>query len=161
MRHFILAALIACSPALAADPQSLAPFEAQQLAPGVHLLKTPEAYRGGYISNVTVIEQRDGFVVVDSGGAIGDGRRIVAFIRDRSAKPVKAVLITHWHHDHPLGVSAIRDAWPRVRIIATPQTRDALLGTALKYVALKPSDKVDAQTLNQLSGSLSRARRHR
>lgn len=162
MRHLIFAALLAASPTpsafAAADPKAMAPFEASQLAPGVHVLKTPETYRGGYIGNITVIEQRDGFVIVDSGGAAGDGRRISAFIRGRSAKPVKAVIVTHWHHDHPLGVSAIRDTWPRVRIIATQQTRDAMLGTALKYVALKPSDKIDAQTLNQLSGSLSRAR---
>ena len=136
---------------------AIAPFQVSELAPGVHLLSTPAGYRGNYIGNVTVIEQRDGFVVIDSGGAAADGRRIAAFVKARSNKPVKAVVITHWHHDHPLGVSAIRDAWPKLRVIATPQTRAAMLGPALKYVALKPSEKVDAATANQLSGSLSNA----
>ena len=157
MRHVMLA-LLATAFASAADADTdLAPFRVSQLAPGVHLLSTPAEYRGNYIGNVTVIEQRDGFVVIDSGGAAADGRRIAAFVKARSAKPVKAVAITHWHHDHPLGVSAIRDVWPKVRVIATVRTRDAMLGPALKYVGLKPSEKVDAATVNQLSASLARA----
>ena len=58
-------------------------------------------------------------VVIDSGATAADGRRIVAFVRSLTDKPVKAVVITHWHNDHPLGVSEIRAAWPNVRIIST------------------------------------------
>ena len=43
-------------------------------------------------------------------------------------KPIKAVAITHWHNDHPQGVSAIRDAFPNVRIIATSATEAGMLG---------------------------------
>ena len=68
---------------------------------------------GPAISNVSIIEQSDGIVVIDSGATAADGRRIVAFVRSLTDKPVKAVVITHWHNDHPLGISAIRDAWPR------------------------------------------------
>lgn len=157
MRRLMLVLLSALS-ATASAQTDIAPFQASELAPGVHLLSTPAEYRGNYIGNVTIIEQRDGFIVIDSGGAVADGRRIAAFVKARSGKRIKAVAITHWHHDHPLGVSAIRDAWPKVRVIATPQTRAAMLGPALKYVALKPSEKVDAATVNQLSASLSRAR---
>ncbi|MGZ8345928.1 MAG: MBL fold metallo-hydrolase, partial [Allosphingosinicella sp.] len=98
--------------------EALAPFAARQVAPGVHLLSTPEEYRGPVVGNVTVIEQSDGIVLVDSGLTAADGRRVVSFVRALTDKPVKAVLITHWHNDHPQGVSALREAWPRARIIA-------------------------------------------
>ena len=91
------------------------PFTAREISPEVHLLSTPPDYYGPAIGNVSIIEQQDGFVLVDSGLSVGNGRTIVDYIRARSSKPVKAVMITHWHNDHPQGVSAIRDAWPKVR----------------------------------------------
>ena len=51
-------------PAAAVD---VAPFVAHRVQPKVHLLSTPDDYFGPVIGNVTLIEQRDGFVVVDSG----------------------------------------------------------------------------------------------
>jgi glyoxylase-like metal-dependent hydrolase (beta-lactamase superfamily II) len=75
------------------------------------------------IGNVTVIDQADGLVMVDCGGSPGSGRRIVNLIRSVSAKPVKAVILTHWHGDHPLGLAEILKAWPGARTIATVATR--------------------------------------
>ncbi len=73
--------------------------------------------------NVTIVEQADGYVLVDAGGSPGAGRRLVGAIRGLSAKPVKAVILTHWHGDHPQGLSEILKAWPDARTIATVQTR--------------------------------------
>src|SRR5687767_6145815 len=81
--------------------EALAPFVARELAPGIHLLATPPEYRGPVVGNVTVIEQADGMVVIDSGLTATDGRRIAGFVRSITDKPVKAVMITHWHNDHP------------------------------------------------------------
>ena len=53
------------------------------------------------IGNVVVVEQSDGLVLLDSGGSFGSGERVVAMIRGISPKPVKAVVISHWHSDHP------------------------------------------------------------
>jgi glyoxylase-like metal-dependent hydrolase (beta-lactamase superfamily II) len=61
--------------------------------------------------------------MVDTGGSPGSGRRIVALVRGLSAKPVKAVVITHWHGDHPLGLPEVLKAWPGARVIATAATR--------------------------------------
>jgi glyoxylase-like metal-dependent hydrolase (beta-lactamase superfamily II) len=60
---------------------------------------------------------------VDSGGSPGSARRIVAEVRRLSAKPVKAVVITHWHGDHPQGLSEILGTWPKARTIATRATQ--------------------------------------
>ncbi len=154
MVHMLVVALL-----FAAQPQSsLEPFTARQLAPGIHLLATPPDHRGPVIGNVTVIEQSDGIVVIDSGGAAADGRRIVSFVRSITDKPIRAVVLTHWHGDHPQGVSAIRDAFPRVRIIATAATRQAIRGPAAQFLGFRPDERSDTIALNQLSGFLSGVR---
>ncbi len=150
MRNFALALALATvwvAPGEAQSPAAqveIAPFVAREIVPQVHLLATPQDYFGPAIGNVSIIEQSDGFVLVDSGLSAGNGRSIVSYIQARSQKPVKAVVITHWHNDHPQGVSAIRDAWPKVRIIATEETKKGMLGPELgELVGLKPDDKYD------------------
>lgn len=91
---------------------------AERVAPGVHVLRQAAPNFAGVIGNVTVIEQSDGLVLIDSGSSHGVGQRVVQLVRSISARPVKAVVITHWHNDHPLGLSAILAAWPNADIIA-------------------------------------------
>lgn len=132
--------LAVAAPAAAGIPAiDVTPFTAREIGPEVHLLATPQDYYGPAIGNVSIVEQSDGFVVVDTGLTAGNGRTIVSYIKARSGKPVKAVVITHWHNDHPQGVSAIRDAWPNVRIIATEETKKGMLGPELgELVGLEP-----------------------
>jgi glyoxylase-like metal-dependent hydrolase (beta-lactamase superfamily II) len=149
--------LIAAGVAHAQAP-ALGPFTARQLAPGIHLLSTPADYRGPVVGNVTVIEQSDGIVLVDSGLTAADGRRITAFVRSLTDKPVKAVLITHWHNDHPQGASVIRAAWPRAEIIATARTRETLLGPVMaQYVGFAPDERFETIALNQASQAITMA----
>jgi len=96
--------------------------ETIKVAPGVWALVEPR-FQVQPIGNVTVIEQSDGLVLVDSGGSPGSARRIAAEIRRLSRKPVKVVIITHWHGDHPQGLSEILKAWPKARTIATRATQ--------------------------------------
>ena len=121
----------------------VAPFVAHEVHPKVHLLSTPDDYFGPAVGNVVLIEQRDGFVVVDSGLNAANGRAVVRFARSLAAKPIKAVMITHWHNDHPQGVSAIRDAFPKVRIIATRETEAGMLGPEAFDIGYSPGPKWD------------------
>jgi glyoxylase-like metal-dependent hydrolase (beta-lactamase superfamily II) len=41
-------------------------------------------------------------------------------------KPVSAIVITHWHGDHALGVARLLREWPQARVISTQATRDML-----------------------------------
>ena len=153
MRWLVVALLLAASP-LRAQPD-LAPYAAQEIAPGVHLLLTPPDYRGAVTGNITIIEQSDGMVVIDSGLTRADGRRAVEFIRSITAKPVRALVYTHWHNDHPQGGSEIRAAWPRVRIISTAATLRALNGPIRRYVSLRPDERMETIFLNQSAGTLA------
>jgi glyoxylase-like metal-dependent hydrolase (beta-lactamase superfamily II) len=136
------------SSATTAASGDLAPFVAHQVHPKVHLLSTPEEWYAAAIGNVTLIEQSDGFVVVDSGINAANGRAIVRYARSLAKKPIKAVLITHWHGDHPQGVSAIRDAYPKVRIIATRGTEAGLRGPASYDIGYSPHPKFDRAIAN-------------
>src|SRR5687767_7002882 len=140
------AAPVGAQPAAAAK---LGPFAAREITPEIHLLAVPHTYYGPATSNVILIEQEDGLVVIDSGLAAGHGRAIVNYARMLTAKPIKAVAITHWHNDHPLGVSAIRDAFPNVRIIATPGTETGLLGAAATLVGFRPDPQLDQELYKQ------------
>ena len=139
-----------------AAPHDLAPYTARVLAPGVHLLATPSDYIADVTSNIVVVEQSDGLVVIDSGRMAADGRRVVDYVRTISHLPVKAVVITHWHHDHPGGASEIRAAWPGVRIISTAPTLEALNGTALRYIGLQPDVRFDDQMREERQGLITR-----
>ncbi|MDO1560292.1 MBL fold metallo-hydrolase [Brevundimonas sp. 2R-24] len=94
---------------------------AEAVAPGVTLLRQARPNFYGVVGNVLIIEQSDGLVLVDSGASYGSGRRVVEHVRRISQKPVKSVIITHWHNDHPLGLAAIIEAWPGAEIIATEE----------------------------------------
>jgi glyoxylase-like metal-dependent hydrolase (beta-lactamase superfamily II) len=88
----------------------------------VHVLRQAAPHFIDPIGNVVVVEQSDGLVLLDSGGSFGSGQRVVAMIRRISPKPVKAVVISHWHSDHNLGLSAILAAWPHADVIANGAT---------------------------------------
>ncbi|MCK4765038.1 MAG: MBL fold metallo-hydrolase [Candidatus Aminicenantes bacterium] len=47
----------------------------------------------------------EGVLVVDSGNGPGEGRMIVEKIKEKTGKPIKYVVITHYHFDHTWGLS--------------------------------------------------------
>lgn len=120
-------ASLLAGPALASEPtlQDDGYFEIwEELVAGVAVIRQAQPFHLQPIGNVTVITQSDGLVLVDSGGSPGSGRRIVELIRaKRPNRAVKAVILTHWHGDHPLGLGAILEAWPKARTIATAATK--------------------------------------
>lgn len=132
----------------AAGPVDIRPFIAREVSPKVHLLTTPDDWYAAAIGNVILIEQRDGFVIIDSGSNAANGRAVVRYARSLADKPIKAVMITHWHNDHPQGISAIRDAYPKVRIIATRGTEAGMLGPESYDVGYRPDAKFDRATGN-------------
>lgn len=97
-----------------------------KVAPHVWALHAPMSSGMSPLANEMVVEQRDGLVLIDAGKTRGAGKRIVALIRSISAKPVKAVILTHWHQDHVLGLGPVVEAWPAARIIASAATAKSI-----------------------------------
>lgn len=151
-----LAALCLAAPPAPAQPDPLPPtygqLQTEPVADGVHVMRQPDRLWALVIGNVTIIEQSDGVVVIDSGNSYGDGRAVAAQVRALTNKPVKAIVVTHWHNDHPSGLGALVEQWPRARVISTAATRDAMRSVLTPIMAASRMPERDTQRLNGLMG---------
>lgn len=115
----------------------------EKVAPHIWVMRQPDRLWAAVIGNVAIIEQSDGVVLMDSGGTIADGREVVRAVRRLTPKPIKAIGITHWHNDHPLGIPGVLESFPRARIIATAATAD-YMKTEVKTGVGKPDRQLEA-----------------
>jgi glyoxylase-like metal-dependent hydrolase (beta-lactamase superfamily II) len=124
--------LAALPPAAAFDPFAR---HTERITDRVYLVtNSPTSIIPPFEGNVVVIEQSDGLVIVDAGGAPISGRNIVRAIRNFTSLPAKYLIYTHYHGDHNLGAGELRKAWPGLRIISTVQTRVNMTGPPMAYV---------------------------
>jgi glyoxylase-like metal-dependent hydrolase (beta-lactamase superfamily II) len=70
-----------------------------EVAPGVLWSRIPLPVDLNHI-NVWLIERADGYVIVDTGMAVGMGKSAWERIVEQCGKPLRAVFITHIHPDH-------------------------------------------------------------
>jgi glyoxylase-like metal-dependent hydrolase (beta-lactamase superfamily II) len=135
-------ALLCASAAFAAMPASAGgPYdlELRQLKPDIYLLVRPDVLRQPVEPNALVIVNESDVVVVEGGGAPLVAENAIRLIRSVTDKPVSVLVNTHWHGDHNLGSQAYRAAFPGVRVVGHENTRLAMTGKPMAYVARYPA----------------------
>lgn len=98
---------------------------------------TPNVYSAvGYsLANSILIEGTDGVIIVDTLSSVEAGRVVMAQFRKITAKPVAAVVYTHFHPDHTSGVKAFAGPatpiYAQETLLANYVTQGELLGPIL------------------------------
>ena len=99
-------------------------FDVKPVAQGVYAAVAKPAFRTNCNSAIILLD--DGVLVVDTQSKPSAAEALIAEIKKITDKPVKYVVITHFHGDHTQGAQAYVKAWPTVEIISSAATRDSI-----------------------------------
>lgn len=110
--RFLAILLLLASNSLAADLQPI------QVTPRVYYVQgkpgVASAENEGFNSNAGFVVTNDGVVVVDALGTPALGAALMKTIRGITPKPIKRVIVTHYHADHFYGLGALKAAGAEV-----------------------------------------------
>ena len=121
---FALLALLAVASAQAADT----PVKATQVADNVWFVQGEAALGSSanrnFISNAGFVVTDEGVVVIDALGSPTLANELIAEIRRITPKPIRYLIVTHFHADHIYGLQAFKAVG--ATIIAHPAGREYL-----------------------------------
>lgn len=82
----------------------------------------PGANNEGHTSNAGFVVTDEGVVVFDALGTPALGYRLIQRIREVTDKPIKKIVISHYHADHIYGLQAFKEHGDNPEVIAQQQT---------------------------------------
>lgn len=135
MKYFRLLALYL----LVSSASSLAAaelFEFKPVVEGVYAAIAKPAFRAN--CNAVIVLLNDSVLVVDTESKPSAAHEVIAEIKKLTDKPVKYVVITHFHGDHAQGIATYEEAWPGVELISTRVTRERMETTGMARMKREP-----------------------
>lgn len=127
------------------------------VSPGIYLFQTARYGDAGLDGNSVVIVADDGVLVFDANGTPAAATAVLAEIRKLTPKPVKYLVLSHWHWDHWYGAEVYKDALPDIEIIGHERTKAMMSGPALAFN--QPFlDTQGPDHVKELEGALSKAK---
>lgn len=114
LKLFSALMLLACwNFALAAESARVTvPVKPIQVGPHSYYIQglagSPSVKNQGFMSNAGFVITREGVVVFDSLGTPPLGERLIQEIRRLTSKPIKRVIVSHYHADHIYGLQAFK-----------------------------------------------------
>lgn len=106
----LAAAAMPLLPAAARAAPLKYPLAPVVIAPGVWTIfgvnEPITSKNGGAIANITIIDTKEGAVLIDAGPSHRYGLALKALAEELTGKPVARVYLTHYHTDHVLGATA-------------------------------------------------------
>lgn len=118
-RLFALVLLLACCAVQAREYPSLkSRVTPVAVTPRVYFVQgqpgVASAANEGFNSNAGFVVTEEGVVVIDALGSPALGNALLNAIRRVTSKPVRRVILTHYHADHFYGLEPIKDAGAEV-----------------------------------------------
>ncbi|MGH9441483.1 MAG: MBL fold metallo-hydrolase, partial [Thermoanaerobaculia bacterium] len=132
-------------------------YRTVEVGPGVFAFISPETNGPIPSGNVTAVIGDDGVLLVDSGRFPSLARRMVAEIREKTDKPVRYLVHTHWHLDHIAADAVFREAFPEMTIVSTAFTRRKVVEKQVPY--LKDLVKTDEGYVQYLEERVASGKR--
>ena len=103
------------------------------VAPGVYVFQTPRYGDAGLDGNSVVVVGDDAVLVMDANGTPAAATAVLAELRKLTPKPVRYVVLSHWHWDHWYGAEVYRKAFPAAEIIGHERTKALMSGPAIVF----------------------------
>ncbi|MFZ5791258.1 MAG: quinoprotein relay system zinc metallohydrolase 2 [Pseudomonadota bacterium] len=116
-RHVLVGGLcLCCLPSLVRAETAPGPLATEEVAPGIHIRRGVDQDANtdnqDAIANIGFVIGREAVLVADPGGSLADGERLRAAIREKTALPIRYVVMSHVHPDHIFGAGAFRQDDP-------------------------------------------------
>ncbi|HUQ80958.1 MAG TPA: MBL fold metallo-hydrolase [Gemmatimonadaceae bacterium] len=136
-RLFLCALLAAPAVALGAQTPNTAgppPFTFIEVVPGIYAAIEPRQNALSpfvHGNSMFVVNDSDVFAF-DANHTPSAARATIAQLRAITTKPVRQLMLSHFHGDHTMGVEAFVEAFPGIEVIATDSTRDDIIRTLVR-----------------------------